>query len=313
MVEAWTSAFQSFFDGPYRDAVDTLDDEYPERRSLRVDWTDLDAEHPDVADTLFRQPDNVLDHASEALRTLDGVSAPSAQLRVHNLPEDRQFRVGKYRTRQLGNLISVTGKVVDLDGVQPYAEEAAFECRLCGTLTRFPQSYGDMVKPQECAGCEHGNPGFFFNRDQSHLVDLQKIVVIPPDSNLDEPPATIAFLKHDLCDTVGPGDRVTLNGIYETFDGQSEATLSTYIEVNAIDIEERTEIDAYGAAEIREFIMDAVEELITASDSFAADREAVVDHVTSEYGVRREEVADQVEHLVDENKLGADSGQLFDI
>ncbi|MFC6768224.1 universal stress protein [Natrinema soli] len=121
-----------------------------------------------------------------------------------------------------------------MDGVTPYAEVAAFECPLCGTLSRMPQSYGDLIKPNECAGCENSRPGFRFNREQSELVDLQKIVIIPPDSNLEEPPATIAFLKNDLVDMVGPGDLVTLNGICETFKGQAQEAIGDYATENDI-------------------------------------------------------------------------------
>jgi len=306
-------AFTDFYTGPYREPVRELDDAYPSEESLRIDWQRLEAWDGSVADEVLRKPARMRQFATNALARLEDVSLVGANVRVYNLPDRQTVRVGKYRTRQLGKLLSVRGKVVDLDGVQPYAEEAAFECPLCGTLSRMPQSYGDLIKPQECAGCENSRPGFRFNREQSELVDLQKIVIISPDSNLEEPPATIAFLKNDLVDMVGPGDLVTLNGIYETFRGQSESTLSTYIEVFDLDITDRTEIDTYGASEIREFIMDALTEQIQRSEDWAVDRSAVVDAVVAEHGVRREEVDDQIDYLIDENDVGEEGSRLFDI
>ncbi|QCC57205.1 minichromosome maintenance protein MCM [Natrinema thermotolerans] len=305
-------AFQEFFAGPYHETVSDLADAYPSEESLRIDWGELSAFDQHLANEFIDRPDRMRDFAAEALNKSD-IGVVGANIRVYNLPESQAYRVGKYRTSHLGKLLSVRGKVVDMEGVTPYAEEAAFECHLCGTLTRLPQSYGDMLKPNECAGCETTNPGFMFNQDQSTLVDLQKIVIIPPDSNLEDPPAAIAFLKNDLCDMVGPGDLVTLNGIYETFAGQSEATLSTYLEVLDLDITERTEIDTYGASEIREFIMDTLTDEIEAADEWAVDRSVVADAVVESHGVRREEVNDQIDYLIDENTVGEEGSKLFDI
>ncbi|AEH39526.1 minichromosome maintenance protein MCM [Halopiger xanaduensis] len=306
-------AFTEFFTGPYRDVVQDLDEQYPDERSLRIDWHELDAWDGSVADEFLQKPARMRQFATNALNRLEEASVLGANVRIYNLPEKQIVRVGKYRTRQLGKLLSVRGKVVDMEGVTPYAEEAAFECPLCGTLTRMPQSYGDLMKPNECMGCEHSKPGFRFKREQSELVDLQKIVIIPPDSNLEEPPGSIAFLKNDLVDMVGPGDLVTINGIYETFTGQSESTLSTYIEALDLDIKERTEIDTYGASEIQEFVMDALTEQITTVDDFAVQRSDIVDAVTSEHGVRREEVEDQIDALIEANEIGAEGSKLFDL
>ena len=306
-------AFIEFFTGPYRDTVADLEAAYPSEESLRIDWQQLEAYDQQLANDVLSKPDRMRQFATNALYRLEDVSVVGANVRVYNLPSDREFRVGKYRTSELGKLLSVRGKVVDMEGVQPYAETAAFECQLCGTLTELPQNYGDMVKPNECPGCENGNPGFFFNQEQSDLVDLQKIVIIPPDSNLDDPPASIAFLKNDLVDMVGPGDLVTVNGIYETFKGQRESTLSTYIEAFDLDIKERIEIDTYGASEIREFIMEKLTDRIETADDWAVDRSAVVDAVVDDYGVRREEIEDQIDHLIKHNDVGSEGSRLFDV
>ncbi|ELY99577.1 minichromosome maintenance protein MCM [Natrialba aegyptia] len=306
-------SFAAFFEGPYHEEVKALEDTNPDGRTLRINWEDLDDYDPSLADDFLESPESLRKIASEGIRNVDDVDLLGATIRIYNLPEPRQYRVGKYRTRQLGKLLSVRGKVIDRDGVQPYAERAAFECHVCGSLVRIPQSYGDMLKPSSCPECDHGNPSFRFNRDQSVLVDLQKIVIVPPDSNLEEPPATIAFLKDDLCDMVGSSDLMTLNGIYETFDGQSEATVSTYIEALDLDITERTEIDTYGASEIQEFVIEELTEQITTVDSFAVQRADIVDAVAEQYSVRREEVENQIDALIEANEIGAEGSKLFDI
>lgn len=162
-------------------------------------------------------------------------------------------------------------------------------------------------------GREHSKPGFIFKQEQSELVDLQKIVIIPPDSNLDEPPATIAFLKNDLVGMIGPGDFVTINGVYETFPKQSESTLSTYIEALDLDIEEQIEIDTYGVSEIQEFIMQPLTDWIEVTDNWAVPRTEVVDSIVDTHGVRREEIGDQIDALIDDNDIGEEGSKLFDI
>lgn len=294
-------AFRSFFEGPGSHLTDGYDPA-PDDWSIRVEYDTLAGFDPDLADAVITDPDSALERGEAALK--DVLETFEVNLRVHGLPDDRKFRVGKYRTRQMGELITVDGEVVDIDSVQPRAVEAAWECSRCGTLTRIPQSYGDLIKPAECMGCEAGKreAAFQFNQSQSELEDHQMIVIAPPDSSLDDPPATLAFLSRDLCDRVGPGDRISITGIYKTFPNQDEAVLDTFIDIVALDKETDTQADSMDESEVQELCYDLIEEEMGNGEAFYADREAVVERAASE-GVREEEVETAIDALQEDNRV----------
>jgi len=58
----------------------------------------------------------------------------------------------------MNSLVQVHGIIRKATDVRPKIEEAAFECQLCGTLSRIPQSSGDFQEPHECQGCERQGP-----------------------------------------------------------------------------------------------------------------------------------------------------------
>ncbi|MFB6173594.1 MAG: AAA family ATPase, partial [Halobacteriales archaeon] len=169
--------FQRFFRNYYREAIGELAQGYPnEKRSLRIDWNDLYQFDPDLADDYLEQPEQLREHAEEALRLYDlpvDVSLGRAHIRVFNLPETTEIRA--IRHRDINTLVAVQGIVRKATDVRPKIQEAAFECQRCGTLTYVPQS-GGFQEPHECQGCERQGP-FTINYDQSTFVDAQKLRV----------------------------------------------------------------------------------------------------------------------------------------
>lgn len=238
-------------------------DEYgPGNASIRLDYEDLAAFDDHLAHTLRKNPDRGREHATEAVRAyLDTEyewKAGRINIRVRNLPERHVFRVGKQRTRHLGQLIGLEAEVVETDSVKPFAENAAFECLRCGTCTRMPQRPGKMFDPASCPACEDSRT-FKFNRQQSTMVDHQRVIVIPPNSTLEEPPGLIVFLRDDLCDTVEDGDQVAFTGRLDTFYQQKESVLSTYLLAFDLNEEEYAEVDA-DPDDITDLVTDYVRE-----------------------------------------------------
>lgn len=117
---------------------------------VRIPWPELSEAHSDLAETVLSDPETALKVASNALARVGPVRTT---VRVYDLPDHRTYRVGKYGSSMLGDLIGVRGTVVDVDRVKPCARKAAFECQLCGTLTRMPQAGGDLIEPGTCEGC----------------------------------------------------------------------------------------------------------------------------------------------------------------
>ncbi|WP_276257215.1 ATPase [Halomontanus rarus] len=289
----------------YGDTVREVNSHYPSKRSIRLDWKEIERFDDDLAQRFIHSPKRTRGTVESTLECWDEIDMPEVAVRLHNIPDEYHFRVGKQRTIHLGGLITIEGEVVEMDGVKPFAREAALECRLCGTLTRVPQTYGKMMEPAECMGCERSGTQYIFQRSQSDLIDYRKVILQRSDTNLDDdPPILVVYLTQDLVDRVGPGDYVSLVGYYDTAMIQKESVLETYLDTWDIESHEDGVLaDRLSPEELSAAILEEVEEHQDDDpSSFGADREQIIETITGE-GVRRKEVESQLEDLIDDREV----------
>ncbi|MFP8954804.1 AAA family ATPase [Natrialbaceae archaeon A-arb3/5] len=241
-------AFEQFFRNYYDDAIKQLAQRYPnEQRSLHIDWQDLYRFDPDLADDFLNQPEQLQRYAEEALRLYDlpiDVSLGQAHVRIRNLPETESPEIREIRARDMNSLVQARGIIRKATDVRPKIEEAAFECQLCGTLTRVPQSSGDFQEPHECQGCERQGP-FRVNFDQSEFVDSQKLRMQESPEGLrggETPQSLDVHIEDDITGEVTPGDHVSATGVLrleQQGDGQDKSPVfDFYMEGMSVDIDE---------------------------------------------------------------------------
>jgi replicative DNA helicase Mcm len=210
--------FDEFYTEYYRDAIAELAQAYPrDRQSLWVDYQDLYRYDQHLADDLASNPTEVLEFAEEALALFDlpaDVDLDGAHVRVYNLPESREFGVGKYRSDQLEEYLAIKGHVSKRSEVYPLPEVTAFECQRCGTMTQIPQQSGaEVQEPHECQGCERQGP-FQINTAESEWTDVQLVrLSVPPEQSKGGNGAEIdVILEDDATDALEAGDRATISG-----------------------------------------------------------------------------------------------------
>ncbi|MEY7850362.1 cell division protein [Natrarchaeobius sp. A-rgal3] len=241
-------AFEQFFRNYYDNEIKQLAQRYPnEQRSLSIDWQDLYRFDPDLADDYLAQPEQLQRYAEEALRLYDlpiDVSLGQAHVRIQNLPETESPEIREIRARDMNSLVQVRGIVRKATDVRPKIEEAAFECQLCGTLNRIPQSSGDFQEPHECQGCERQGP-FQVNFDQSEFVDSQKLRIQESPEGLrggETPQSLDVHIEDDITGQVTPGDNVSGTGVLrleQQGDGQDKSPVfDFYMEGMSVEIEE---------------------------------------------------------------------------
>src|SRR6056297_272124 len=211
--------FEQFFRNYYDNEIKQLAQRYPnEQRSLHVDWQDLYTFDHNLADDFLNKPEQLQQYAEEALRLYDlpiDVSLGQAHVRIRNLPETQTPEIREIRSQHMNRLVAVRGIVRKATDVRPKVEEAAFECQLCGTLTRVPQSTGDFQEPHECQGCERQGP-FRVNFDQSEFIDSQKLRIQESPEGLrggETPQSLDVDIVDDITGKVSPGDHVTCVGV----------------------------------------------------------------------------------------------------
>ncbi|KDE60311.1 MCM family protein [Halostagnicola sp. A56] len=249
----------------YSEEVKQLAQHYPkESRSLEVDYDDLYQFDPNVADDVLSQPEQLQRYLEEALRVYDlpiDISLGQAHVRVHNLPPEYTYYPGEFSpSKHLGAYRGIRGEVTKATDVYPKVEEAAFECQLCGTLNRIPQSDSDFQEPHECQGCERQGP-FQVNFDQSEFVDAQKLrIKVPPELADGAGQKIDAFVEDDICGEATIGDRVVVSGTIhfnqETSGNTKKAKFDPYLEGEHISIEETDQQDLDVSAEERSRIED---------------------------------------------------------
>ncbi len=241
-------AFEQFFRNYYDNEVKQLAQQYPnEQRSLFIDWQDLYRYDPDLADDYLNQPEQLQRYAEEALRLYDlpiDVSLGQAHVRIRNLPDTESPEIREIRAQSMNKLVQVRGIVRKATDVRPKIEEAAFECQLCGTLNRIPQSTGDFQEPHECQGCERQGP-FQVNFDQSEFIDAQKLRIQESPEGLrggETPQALDVHVEDDITGQVTPGDHVSAVGVLrlEQQGNQQEKSpiFDFYMEGISVDIDE---------------------------------------------------------------------------
>ncbi|ELY98467.1 minichromosome maintenance protein MCM [Natrialba asiatica] len=241
-------AFEQFFRNYYDNEIKQLAQQYPnEQRSLHVDWQDLYRFDPDLADDVLAQPEQLQRYAEEALRLYDlpiDVSLGQAHVRIKNLPETETPEIREIRARDMNSLVEVHGIVRKATDVRPKIEEAAFECQLCGTLSRVPQSSGDFQEPHECQGCERQGP-FKVNFDQSEFVDSQKLRIQESPEGLrggETPQSLDVHVEDDITGEVTPGDHVSATGVLrleqQSNQGEKTPVFDFYMEGMSVDIDE---------------------------------------------------------------------------
>jgi replicative DNA helicase Mcm len=219
--ESLTASWQSFFEDVCKADIETLATEYPEKRSLLVDYWAIDKADQKLAEILLQQPYKALFNAEEALKTIDVAAEQKMQLhfRVKNIPEEQRILIRKIRANRLGTFIGVEGLIKKITEVRPKLQIAAFQCQKCGAVMRIEQDEDILKEPAECyedqGGCGRVS-SFKLSTTLSSFIDSQKIEIQENPEGLRggaQPERISVYLEDDMVGGVAPGDRVIVNGI----------------------------------------------------------------------------------------------------
>lgn len=106
--------------------------------------------------------------------------------------------------------------VIRLSTVIPEMMRAHFECSVCAAVKHVVCERGRVEEPRTCENC---NAAYAFRlmHNRCLFADKQmiKLQESPEDMPAGQTPHTIVAYSHeDLVDSVQPGDRVTVTGIF---------------------------------------------------------------------------------------------------
>ncbi len=197
--------------------------EFPDTRSLNLDFKYLDRFNTDIANHLLAHPTDALSIAGAALsdfalpidKSLDG-----AHIRIQNLPSDSHIPIRDLRSEHIGKLIMVDGLVRMATEIRPLLVTAAFECTTCGEILFVEQSGAMFIEPRNCRNADCTGKHFKLVLDQSVFVDFQKLRVQESPDNLrgGEQPQTLDItVEDDIVGMVSPGAHVYVVGVLQSF------------------------------------------------------------------------------------------------
>jgi replicative DNA helicase Mcm len=236
----------------YKKELGELSREYPHKRSLYIDYRDVERfGKPGIAmaDELLENPGKVLEDVWDAIkngqliRTKDGKEPKEINIRFTNLP--RKTLIRNIRSDDINRYISVEGILRKTTEVRPRIIEAVFRCP-AGHFTVKQQKYGKFIEPEGCAtdGCTFKKLELMPKR--SKFVDSQKLRIQESPEGLrgGEQPQTLDIdVTDDLSGMVSPGDRIIINGILRSMQrvikGEKSTVFDIFLECNSIEVAEK--------------------------------------------------------------------------
>ncbi|CAB4064093.1 MCM4 [Lepeophtheirus salmonis] len=195
--------------------VATLEEPFINLNAAHIREFDLD---------LYRQlityPQEVIPTLDMAINELFFTQHPNASL--HHQIQVRPFNADKTRNMRglnpadIDQLITINGMVIRASNLVPEMSEALFRCSVCNLTSTTEVERGRINEPTLCSNCQT-NYSFSLIHNRSVFTDKQmiKLQEAPEDMPAGQTPHTVVIYAHgDLVDSVQPGDRVAVTGIY---------------------------------------------------------------------------------------------------
>lgn len=213
----FVSKFQAFLESQYQKQIERTALEWPQKRSVFVDFKELEHFDFELADELLENPDVLLEAADMAVQNIHVSTLETRNFKPHirffNLPKDKTPLLRNIGSDHLGKFVAVEGIVRQLTDVLPKLKTAAWQCRRCANVYKREQESDRLNMPPMCE-CKHRD--FELMPQESTFVDSQKIQIQEPLELLKgSEQATIldVMVGDDLVNKVMPGDRTRIAGI----------------------------------------------------------------------------------------------------
>ena len=218
MDNPFVEKFESFFKDRCMKEIERLVEDYPEKRSLMVDFKDIEHYDTSLADEILVNPDVCLEAARQAIKSIDvpmlEIEEFAPHIRIYNLPEERQPLLRDISASHIGKLVSIEGVVKQVTDVLPKLKFATWACARCEATYKVPQTRNQPKTPSICSECK----GRAFNllEESSDFEDYQKIQVQEPLEMMKGSEIATSldiYVSDDMVNKISPGDTTRITGI----------------------------------------------------------------------------------------------------
>ena len=191
--------------------------------SFVVDFQELLADEPKLAQQLMNNPDEYLEYANRAAKSQLQIEEPeyaeevkNITVRFRELPQATPLRI--LGSKHIGKFVMLEGIVVRASPARPMVMEATFKCKWCGAMSTITQSGPFLTAPNACSAPEcRRKSSFDFVQEESTFIDSQDVRIQERPEDL--PPGQlprwldIKLFERDLVDAARPGDHISAVGI----------------------------------------------------------------------------------------------------
>jgi replicative DNA helicase Mcm len=223
-------------------------------KSFVVDFDELLAAEPKLAQQLMDKPDEYLEYANRAAKAQLQIEEPeyaeeirNVTVRFRGLPEATPLRI--LGSKHIGKLVMLEGIVVRASPARPMVMEAAFKCKWCNAMSHVVQSGPFLTAPSACSAPEcRRKSSFEFVQEESTFIDSQDVRIQERPEDL--PPGQlprwldIKLLERDLVDAARPGDHVSVVGVTRAVASRLPKvgqlrSFTLHLDTNHIDVESK--------------------------------------------------------------------------
>ena len=219
-MEELINKFEEFFSAKLQKDIQKLASNYPQERSLSIDYNLLSEFDPALADELIKKPDKIIDAAEQAIIKMDVPVAVGTQfephVRFYNLPEEYDVMVQYLGADQINKLIRVEGVVSLITDIQPRIKVATWECIHCKTKVQTVSEKTKLVTPVRCPNEGCGRKDFKLLEEESTFVSMQRAQIQDLVERLkgNSPASHIElWLEDDLTNKIAPGEHLVVTGV----------------------------------------------------------------------------------------------------
>ena len=209
------NTFSDFFNQTYKEHINELSLQYPSKKSLSVDYGDIEKFDPDFADKLIKQPDVFIAAAEEALNEMNVALASggrfSPHIRVFNLPT--LDLIEHLTSKNINELVSFKGVITKRAEQMHRIKMAVYSCQLCDEKVKSIVGK-NFTPPRKCPSCK--KMALKQVDEECDFVDIQRAEIqeLLEKVRGGAPAAKVElWFEDDLVNSVVPGENVEIVGV----------------------------------------------------------------------------------------------------
>ncbi len=246
----------------HKEHLQKLGANYPEKKSIILDFQELERFDRNIADELRENPDEKLLEFEDTLNSMNiptEFENPKFHVRFSNFPKEHGYSllVRDLTAEYIGKFICVEGIVNRISDVLPKVSHALFICNRCDTHNWVDQPKRLLREPGRCSGCSKNDLRFV--PELSDWIDVQTLEIQEPLEMLkggEQARRIEIWAEEDITDLVTAGDQILVTGFIRLQPPKSKGSVykryikANYIEPIAMEFED-LEISAEEEKEIK--------------------------------------------------------------